>query len=82
MRFSTPILAKDLKKELTSFGIKVLMCKQNNQNAVLAINSEEANYILFLSFCNLNNYAGVCGLDFRTKAHKNIGNIFKYREVC
>lgn len=82
MKFSTPILAKDLKSELTSFGVKVLMCKQSNQNAVLAIVATQENHNLFLNFCELNNYAGTCGLSFRKTPYTQIGNIFKYIEVC
>jgi len=78
MKVTTPILATELKKELTSFGVKVLMCKQNNKNAVLAILASEENHSLFLLFCELNNYAGVCGLPFRKNPYTQIGNIFKY----
>ncbi len=86
MKFSTPILAKDLKKELTSFGVKVVRCSQANQNALITINSDAKNVELFLSFCNLNDYAGVCALPFKAKTSTNsyvdYGNIFKYIEVC
>jgi len=54
------------------------MCKQNNKNAVLAILANKENHSLFLKFCELNNYAGVCGLQFRKKPYMQIGNIFKY----
>lgn len=81
MTVSVPILAKDLKKELVSFGVKVLMCKQYQQNAILAIDSDVKNFNLFIEFCELNNYAGPCGLKFSGKPRVNIGNIYKYKTL-
>lgn len=85
MKISTPVIAKELKQELTSFGVKVLMCKQSNKNALIAISSEQKNVDLFLSFCDINNYAGVCGLKFTKRKtdqkHIDYGNIYKYVNV-
>jgi len=84
MKFSTPILAKELKKELISYGVNVIRCKQSNQNALVVIEGSFNNVNLFLSFCELNNYAGSCGLKFRERktesAYVDFGNVFKY--VC
>lgn len=90
MKFSTPFLAKDLKKELTSIGVKVLRCSQTNQNALLTINNDNKSLDLFLSFCVLNNYGAVCGGTFVDAANRikeskqsffDMGNIFKYTDV-
>lgn len=82
MKFSTPILAKELKKELIANSVKVFMCKQYAQNAVLAIGSDAESIANFVNFCEVNNYAGVCGLAFNPKpsndSYINLGHIFKY----
>lgn len=88
MKFSTPFIASELKKELTSFGVKVLMCKSTrDKNAVIAIDGSVINVNLFLEFCNNNNYAGACGLSLNSRSPKtdckyvDFGNVFKYVEV-
>ena len=85
MKFSTPFLATELKKELKSFGVNVLRCKQSNQNALVTIEGSFNNVELFLNFCKLNNYAGVSGLELRKpKMESNyvdFGNVIKYINV-
>lgn len=86
MKISTPFTASELKKELTSFGVKVLMCQATrNKNAVIAVEGSIKNVDLFISFCELNNYAGVCARSFRPVKtdveYVNYGNIYKYVEA-
>ncbi len=83
MKISTPFIASELKKELTSFGVKVLMCQATrDKNAVIAVEGSVSNVYLFISFCELNNYAGVCARGFRPVKsdvkYVNYGNIYKY----
>lgn len=85
MKFTTPFLASELKKELKSFGVKVLMCKQYQQNAMVAVEGSLDNVKLFVEFCELNSYNTVCNLGFRLPKtnldYVDFGHIFKYIEV-
>ena len=86
MKASVKFSASDLKKELISFGVKVLRCAQNGQSALITIQSDLENQAVFVDFCDINGYAKVCG--FKVKGNQvtsqnyiDYGNIFKFVEL-
>jgi hypothetical protein len=51
---TTPIIAKEVKAELKSLGVKVLRSAQNKQGVLLTIENTQENQLKAIEFFELN----------------------------